>query len=112
MAEKIIAACNNSRLACLSIMSGAVLVVLGVFWAAQTSTLSGMDARLRTVEMRQSAVMANLDTVIGNQAILQAELGTVQTTQAKMEGKLDMLLSGVKRLEDAKDPRRASDGTP
>lgn len=75
------AACNNKRLTCLATMSSAVLVILLTFWGFQQSALGALDTRLRTVESRQAAVMANQETMMDTLRRIEAKLDVRQAAK-------------------------------
>ena len=74
MTDIIARACNNNRLTCLGIISGAVVTVLLLFWGFQQNALGALDTRLRTVESRQAAVMANQETMMDTLRRIEAKL--------------------------------------
>ena len=73
--------CNSNRLKCLAMLSGAVLGILILFWTCQQSALGALDTRLRTVESRQAAVMANQETMMDTLRRIEAKLDMRQAVK-------------------------------
>lgn len=73
--------CGNNRLKCMAMLSGAVLMILLLFWGFQQSALGALDSRLRTVESRQAAVMANQETMIDALRRIEAKLDARQAAK-------------------------------
>jgi len=56
--------CGTKHLALVLAILTLVAAMLTGFWCNQQNILVGLDTRLRTVEQRQSAVVANQDQMI------------------------------------------------